>query len=53
MKNKKTKVTEEQLKNMKGRTNWAKLVAEEKTLTKKSSRRKKREADFCVNTLGW
>ena len=35
MKKEKTKVTEEQLKKMKGRTNWAKLVSEEKASNKK------------------
>ncbi len=35
MKNKKTKITEKQLKEMKGRTNWARLVAEEKSSNKK------------------
>jgi hypothetical protein len=30
MKNKKIKVTEKQLNEMKGRTNWARLVVEEK-----------------------
>lgn len=34
MERKKTRVTPEQLKNMKGKTQWAKLLAEEKSSNK-------------------
>ena len=48
MEKKIVKYKKEELKKMKGGTHWAKLIQEEKSHNKKSSRRKKRAADFCV-----
>lgn len=41
MKKEKTRITEKQLKEMKGRTNWARLAAEEKSSNKKNQPRQK------------
>jgi hypothetical protein len=49
---KKTRATLAEVQNMKGKTQWTKLLAEEKSTNKKVQPTKKCAADFGVNFQG-